>query len=185
MGDATEGERLNTQANVVHLVADETSLEGSAFRKITRRLLAPINVSAHGWGVIYGTVITAATVVAASYDFHNVLLIAAMVVFNLLLAIPLLYGGMPSLAAIRRLQAGEGWMVGACVVPLLALAAAGVLGAGIRLAASVAVWFAVAQLFGSGMLAARQRNLPIRAGVSTGLISASPCFLIVALKSLG
>jgi hypothetical protein len=144
-------------------------------------------------GMIYGTVITAATMVGAAEGSHDEGEIAATVAVTLLVywiahAYAVVLGGAHgaslSWKAAGRELAAESPMLAACFLPLAALIVASALGASFSLATSIAVWFAVALLFVWGLQAARR----VHASLLPRVVSAGVFGLlglgIVALRSM-
>jgi len=165
--------------------ADEQPLGARA-----SHLLARFSPARDPAGAIYGTIITASTIVAAAEGVRHLWQIAATVAVTLLLyCIAHAYsrvlasseGRVPSASAFAHELAVESTLLTACVLPLAVMVGAGLLGADDELAISIAVWLAVAMLFAWGLAAGRR----VRSGAGVQLLSAAALGLIgVAIVAL-
>jgi positive regulator of sigma E activity len=140
-------------------------------------------------GAIYGTIITASTIVGVTEGVHELWRIAITVVGTLALysiahAYARVLGGpvAPSLRTFGRELAVESPMLSACVLPLLVMVVASLLGADLELAGAIALWSAAAMLFIWGFLAAQKASpgvVPqLVSGATFGLVGLG----IVALR---
>jgi hypothetical protein len=156
------------------------------------RLLDRLNLAHDPAGAIYGTIITASTIVAAAEGVHDLVEIVGTVATTLgLYAVAHTYsrvlggpeGGTPSWRVFVQEFATESAMLTACVVPLAVIVVASVLGAGLDLATSLAVWSAVAMLFLWGLVAARKAHrhvgLQFLSAAALGLVGVAIVFLRV------
>ena len=143
-------------------------------------------------GTIYGTVITAGTMIGAAEASHNEFEIAITVAVTILIywvshAYAAVLGGargsLPSWKAARDELGAESPMVIACFLPLAALIITSSLGAGFSLSASIAAWFTVALLFVWGYLAARRVHDKVGAQVASAAVFGLLGLGIVALKA--
>lgn len=141
---------------------------------------------------IYGTIITASTMVGVAEGVHDLWRIAATVVVTLAVyalahAYCKVLGGPgddpPSWAAFARELGAESPMLTACVLPLVVLVAVSLLGVGLDVDVVAALLSAVAMLFVWGLVAARR----VRRGRLPQLLSAAAFGLlglaIVALRT--
>ncbi|HSR22110.1 MAG TPA: hypothetical protein VLW53_01055, partial [Candidatus Eisenbacteria bacterium] len=140
-------------------------------------------------GAIYGTIITASTMVGVAEGVHHPRQIAVTVAVTLVLyAIAHAYsnvlgspgGRAPSWGAFARELASEGPMLTACLLPLVVMAVLSLLGAGLDLAVEVALLSAVVTLFAWGLVAARRAH----SGAVPQLLSAA-AFGLVGLGIVG
>lgn len=143
-------------------------------------------------GIIYGTVITAGTMIGAAEASHNEGEIAATVVVTLVIywiahSYAAVLGGAhsasPSWRAAVRELVEESTIVVACVLPLAALILASWLGAGFGLSVSIASWFTMGLLFIWGYLAARRLHAKVGAQVVSALVFGLLGLGIVALRA--
>jgi len=142
-------------------------------------------------GVIYGTLVTAGTILAASENAQDVREVAITVLVTLVLywiahAYAEVIGkssrATPSLTAAGRELVAESRMVGACVLPLAVLLVVDWLWTGFQLATTIALWTTVGLLFGWGVLAARQAGLSGGSAVVSGLLYTLLGLVIIALR---
>ena len=142
-------------------------------------------------GVIYGTLVTAGTILAASENAEDVREVAITVLVTLVLYwIAHAYAEVigkssrvpPSLSAAGRELVAESRMVGACVLPLAVLLVVDWLWTGFQLATTIALWTTVGLLFGWGVLAARQAGLSGGSAVVSGLLYTLLGLAIITLK---
>lgn len=146
-------------------------------------LLNRLNLAPDPAGAIYGTIITASTIVAAAEGVHHLGEIVATVATTLgLYALAHAYSrvvgspvsGTPSWRAFLQEFAAESALLTACVLPLATMVIASLLGASLDLATSIAVWSAVAMLFIWGLVAARKAHrhigLQFLSAVTLGLV---------------
>jgi hypothetical protein len=149
------------------------------------------HVSRDASGAIYGTIITASTIAALTHGVDRLLEVDIVVAVTLALyAVAHAYchvlggreGAHPSVRAFGRELVEESTMATACVLPLLVMVVAGLLGAGVATAVWWGLWMAVAMLFFWGFVAARK----VQAGRSAQILSAAGFglvgFTIVALR---
>ena len=154
-------------------------------------MLSRLDIARDASGAIYGTLITASTMVGAAEGVHDLWEIAATVLVTLtvytvahayaeVLGAP--DGRVPSWAAVVHELAVESTMLTACVLPLAVMVGASLLGASLDEAVTAGACSAVAMLFVWGPVAARK----VHAGAITQLVSAVAFGLlglaIVALK---
>ncbi len=144
-------------------------------------------------GMIYGTVVTAGTMIGSAESSHNELEIAVTVSVTLLIywishAYAAVLGGLggshPSWRAARRELAAESPMLIGCILPLVVLVVASSVGAGFNLSTSIAAWFTVALLFVWGYLAARRIHDEVGAQLATAAVFGLLGLGIVFLRNL-
>jgi hypothetical protein len=171
----------------------ETGGAGAITARVTGWLRSHLDPGRDASGSIYGTIITAATIVGVAEGTHNVLDEAITVVATLVLYwIAHSYaqllgrprGGTPSWTAAWHELAAEWQMVAVCVLPLAGLLVAGLLGASFSLATSIALWLSVGLLFLWGLLAARRAGQGAGAQLLSSAVFAVLGIAIVVLKSL-
>jgi hypothetical protein len=130
---------------------------------VLRTIVAYITPTRDASGVIYGTLVTAGTILGASEGAHDVLEVALTVIATVALywiahAYAEVVGNAdvvaPSLRVAARELAVESRMVGACVLPLAILLVADLLGSGFAAATTIGLWSTVGLLFIWGLLAA-------------------------------
>jgi hypothetical protein len=142
-------------------------------------------------GAIYGTLVTAGTIVAASEGAQDVVEVGITVAVTLALywiahayaevlgnaeAVP------PSWKVATRELAVESPMAAACVIPLLVLIGADILGASFELAVTIALCATVGLLLLWGTLAARRARLSRAWALISGLVYTLIGAAIVILK---
>jgi hypothetical protein len=145
-------------------------------RHVGRRLELALERDASG--AIYGTIVTASTVVGVAEGVHHLRQIVVTVAATLALyAVAHAYSKVlgtsgrriPSWSAFAHEFAVESPMLTACVLPLAAMVIAYLLGASLDLAADVALWSAVVMLFVWGLVAARK----VHGDIALQLVSAA------------
>lgn len=144
-------------------------------------------------GAIYGTLVTAGTLLGAAEGTHDVLEITSTVVVTLLLywvahgyatVLGSPHPGDSWWIAARHELLAESAMITACVVPVAGLLAANGVGASFETSTSIALWLAVVMLFGWGIVAA-QRTQQSRTGrLLSGVLFGVLGLVIVGLKTL-
>ena len=158
-----------------------------------RTLLGRLVPTRQASGVIYGTLVTASTMVAAAEGTGNAEDVTLTVIVTLLLywvahSYAEVIGNSdvvaPSWRAAGRQLAEESRMVGACVVPLAVMLVADWLGVGFELAVSIALLVTVVLLFVWGVTAARRARLSGGRALASGLIFTLLGLAIVVLKRL-
>jgi hypothetical protein len=158
---------------------------------VLRTIVAYITPTRDASGVIYGTLVTAGTILGASEGAHDVVEVALTVVATLALYwIAHAYAEVvghadvvaPSWPVAARELAVESRMVGACVLPLAILLLADLLGSGFAAATTIALWSTVGLLFIWGLLAARRAHLSRVWAVASGLLYTALGLAIVLLK---
>jgi hypothetical protein len=156
------------------------------------------HVSRDASGAIYGTIITASTIAAVSHGVGRLVEVDIVVAVTLgLYAVAHAYchvlggeeGGHPSVRAFSHELVEESTMATACVLPLLVMVVAGVLGAGIATAVWWGLWVAVAMLFFWGFVAARKVHTSVQAqalsAAGFGLVGVTIVALRVATSHQG
>ncbi|HXM56494.1 MAG TPA: hypothetical protein VOB72_13955 [Candidatus Dormibacteraeota bacterium] len=126
---------------------------------------------------IYGTIITASTMVGVAEGVHDLgpivaTVVVTLVVYALAHAYCKVLGGpadVPSWGAFARELGAESPMLSACVLPLLVLVAFSLLGSSLNVAVMAALLSAVGMLFLWGIVAARRA----RQGALPQLLSAT------------
>jgi hypothetical protein len=155
------------------------------------RLAARLDPTRDISAVIYGTILTGATIVAVAEGTHNALEMAVTVVVTLMVfwvahayaeALGNPRGGVPSWVALEQELAAESPLVLACVVPLAALLVARALGASFDLATSVAVALSIALLFNYGLLSARRAHTRTAWQITAGMVYGLLGVVIFVLK---
>jgi hypothetical protein len=158
---------------------------------VLRTIVAYITPTRDASGVIYGTLVTAGTILGASEGAHDVLEVALTVIATVALywiahAYAEVVGNAdvvaPSLRVAARELAVESRMVGACVLPLAILLVADLLGSGFAAATTIGLWSTVGLLFIWGLLAARRSRLSRMWAVASGLLYTAVGVAIVVLK---
>ena len=148
----------------------------------------PVN---HASGAIYGTLVTAGTIVGAAEGAHDVVDIAVAVVVTLILYwIAHSYAEVlgnadrvaPSWKIATRELGRESRMVGACVLPLAILIVADLLGAGFELSVTIALCATVALLLAWGVGAARRAEVSRAWAVTSGVLYTLLGVAIVVLE---
>jgi hypothetical protein len=156
-----------------------------------RRLLTFLAPTRDASGVIYGTIITGSTMVAAAEGTHHVMEVAATVVVTLFLYwIAHAYAEVLGNSQVRVLSWTETWrelfrewrMLAACVVPLAVLLIVRGLGASFELATSTALWSTAGLLFLWGLLAAQRARVSTGLAILSGAVYTVLGVAIVALK---
>lgn len=156
-----------------------------------RRLLAYLAPTRDASGVIYGTIVTGSTMVAAAEGTQHVLEVAATVVVTLFVywiahAYAEVLGSSQvrvlSWTETRRELFAEWRMPAACVVPLAVLLVASGLGASFDLATTTALWATAGLLFLWGLLAAQRARVSTGLAILSGLVYTALGVAIVALK---
>lgn len=158
---------------------------------MVRRLLAEIDPARHAQGGIYGTIVTAATIASESEGPTSVgqIALATAVTLTLYWVAHAYAGVVASAHGQRRLWAtavselaAESAMVTACFLPLAIMVVASLLGAGLDLATSIAVWFAAGLLLIWGFLAARRAKRGAGQQLLSGAVFGVLGLVIVGLK---
>lgn len=159
---------------------------------MVRQLLEEVDPARHAQGGIYGTIVTAATIASESELPTSVGQIVLAVTLTLTLYwIAHAYAGVVASAhgqrhlwttAVRELAA-ESAMLTACLLPLAIMVVASLLGAGLELATSIAVWFAAGLLLIWGFLAARRAKRRAGQQFLSGAVFGLLGMVIVGLKS--
>jgi hypothetical protein len=158
---------------------------------VLRTILARLVPTRDASGVIYGTMVTAGAIVAASEGAQSAVEVAATVVVTLLLywvahsyaeVLGNAQAVAPSWKVAGRELALESRMVAACVLPLCVLLLTSLLGAGFELATTISLLATVGLLFIWGMLAARRAELSRAWAVASGGVYTVLGVAIVALK---
>ena len=149
------------------------------------------HVSRDASGAIYGTIITASTIAGLTHGISRLWQIDIVVAVTLgLYALAHAYchvlgsgeGRDPSMRAFGRELLAESTMATACVVPLVVMALAGVLGAEVATAASWGLWVAAAMLFFWGFVAGRRVHTSVVAQVLTAAGFGMAGVIIVVLR---
>jgi hypothetical protein len=142
-------------------------------------------------GVIYGTIVTGSTMVAASEGTHDVLEVAVTVIVTLFLYwIARAYAEVLGRSQVRALSWTETrrelfaeWrMLAACVVPLAVLLVVTMLGASFAVATTAGAWSTSGLLFLWGLLAAQRAEVSTGLAVLSGLVYTAVGVAIVVLK---
>jgi hypothetical protein len=160
--------------------------------RVLRAIIAGIVPGRHASGAIYGTLVTAGTILAASEGAQDVVEVGITVVVTLALYwIAHSYAEVlgnadavaPSWKVATRELAIESPMVAACIIPLIVLLAADLLlGATFELAVTIGLCTTVGLLFVWGILAARRAELSRGWAVISGLVYTFLGVAIVVLK---
>jgi hypothetical protein len=158
---------------------------------VLRAIIGRIVPARDASGAIYGTLVTAGTILGASEGANDVIEVSITVVVTLTLYwIAHSYAEVmgnadrvtPSWrAAIRQLTL-ESRMVAACVVPLAVLIAADLLGVSFELAITIGLCTTVGLLFLWGVLASQRADLSRGWAVVSGLLYTLLGAAIVAVK---
>jgi hypothetical protein len=149
----------------------------------------------HASGAIYGTLVTAGTIVGASEGAHaqdvrevSLSVVVTLVVYWIAHAYAEVMGNAhdvrPSWKVAARELASESPMVGACVVPLAVLIIADLLGTGFELSITIGLCATVGLLFIWGILAARRAKLSRGWALGSGVLYTALGVAIVLLKVL-
>jgi hypothetical protein len=158
---------------------------------VLRAIIGRIFPARHASGAIYGTLVTAGTILGASEGAHDVVEVGITVVVTLTLywiahAYAEVIGNAdrvaPSWRVATRELAVESRMVAACIVPLAVLVIADVLGAGFELAITIGLCATVGLLFIWGVMAARRAELSRAWAAISGLVYTLVAAAIVVLK---
>jgi hypothetical protein len=159
--------------------------------RVLRAIIAGIVPGRHASGAIYGTLVTAGTILAASEGAQDVVEVGITVVVTLALywiahAYAEVLGNAdavaPSWRVATRELAVESPMVAACVIPLAVLVAADIIGATFELAVTIGLCTTVGLLFLWGILAARRAELSRGWAVFSGVVYTLIGAAIVVLK---
>ncbi len=120
--------------------------------------------------MIYGTIITTATMIAAAEGSHDEREIAATVLVTLVVywlahsyavALGSAHGATPVWTVAVHQLAAESPIVLACILPLAALLLASAFGASFAVSTTIAVWVGVALMFFWGLQASRRLHLTL------------------------
>jgi hypothetical protein len=158
---------------------------------VLRAIIGQIVPARHASGAIYGTLVTAGTILGASEGAHNVVEVAVTVVVTLTLywiahAYAEVIGNAdrvaPSWKVATRELAAESRMVAACIVPLVILVVADFLGASFELAVTIGLCATIGLLFIWGIAASRRAQLSRGWAVASGLVYTFLGAAIVILK---
>jgi hypothetical protein len=158
---------------------------------VLRAIVAGIVPGRHASGAIYGTLVTAGTILAASEGAQDVVEVGITVVVTLALywiahAYAEVLGNAaavaPSWKVATRELAVESPMVAACIIPLIVLIATDILGATFELAVTIGLCTTVGLLFVWGILAARRAELSRGWAVISGVVYTLLGAAIVVLK---
>ena len=156
-----------------------------------RALVGQIFPARHASGAIYGTLITAGTILGSSEGAHNVTDVELTVVVTLVLywiahAYAEVLGNAESVApswkVANRQLAVESRILAACIVPLVVLVLADDLGASFELAITIGLCATVGLLFVWGVTAARRAHLGSGWALASGLLYTLLGVAIVVLK---
>jgi hypothetical protein len=158
---------------------------------VLRAIFGQIVPARHASGAIYGTLVTAGTILGASEGADNVVEVAVTVVVTLTLywiahAYAEVIGNAdrvaPSWKVATRELAAESRMVAACIVPLVILVVADLLGASFELAVTIGLCATIGLLFIWGIAASRRAQLSRGWAVASGLVYTFLGAAIVILK---
>jgi hypothetical protein len=158
---------------------------------VLRAITGQILPARHASGAIYGTLVTAGTILGASEGANNIVEVAVTVVVTLTLywiahSYAEIIGNAdavaPSWKVATRELAAESRMVAACIVPLAVLVVVDVLGVSFELAITIGLCTTVGLLFLWGVLAARRADLSRGWAVASGLLYTLLGAAIVVLK---
>jgi hypothetical protein len=159
---------------------------------VVRALLQRVDPARHAAGGIYGTIVTAATIAAASEGPTSVGEIVLTVTVTLTLywvahayanVIAAAHGETRLWNTAMHELAAESAMVTACFLPLAILVVASLLGADVDLSTSLAGVFATGLLLVWGFLAARRAHRGTGQQVLSGILFGLLGLVIVALKT--
>jgi hypothetical protein len=160
---------------------------------VLRTLLAQLIPTSQASGVIYGTLVTAGTMVAAAEGTGDAGDVTLTVIVTLLLywiahsyaeAIGNSDVVAPSWQAAGRQLTEESRMVGACVIPLAVMLVTDWIGLSFEAAVSVALLVTILLLFAWGVTAARRAHLSGGWAIASGFLYTLLGLVIVVLKRL-